>query len=350
MPIVVEGVKGPTGWDHEKVHPIASAPGFDSSAATLEVALINNMPDSALAETETQFAELLGLASDHLPVRIRLFSLPNIPRGETGRQRLGDHYFAIDDLWKNRFDAAIITGTEPRQADLHKEPYWPALTEVMDWAQRNTASTVLSCLATHASVLYRDGIPRRTLREKRLGIFDFQKTGQHELTDQAGEVLRFPQSRWNEVEKRAVEACGYSVLAESAEAGIDLFVKKVSQSLLVHFQGHPEYGKLTILKEYRRDVRRFLKQEREVYPSMPQGYLGGIAITMLNEFRKKALAERSPELMAEFPEAAVSRGLRKTWGSSAANVYRNWLQYVVAHRVGKAAVAAAGRARSAAAL
>jgi homoserine O-succinyltransferase len=316
----------------------------------LEIALINNMPDSAMEETEAQFAELLGRASNTLPVRIRLFSLPNIPRGDLGRQRLASHYFAIDDLWQNRFDAAIITGTEPRQADLRQEAYWPALIDVMEWAKSNTVSTLMSCLAAHASVLHNDGIQRRALSEKRLGVFEFQTTGHHVLTNEAGTDLRLPHSRWNEVGRRAVEACGYRVLAESKEAGIDLFIKKARKSLLVHFQGHPEYGQLTILREYRRDVRRFLKQERERYPSMPKGYFDGIAIQALSEFQERALQKCSPALMSEFPEALASRNLKKTWGESATNIYRNWLQYVVSHKEERGAMAGFGRARSAAAL
>ena len=32
------------------------------------------------------------------------------------------------------------------------------------------------------------------------------------------------------------------VLTQSAEGGVDSFVKKKKQSLFVHFQGHPEYA------------------------------------------------------------------------------------------------------------
>ena len=68
-----------------------------------------------------------------------------------------------------------MTGTEPRQPDLRNEPYWPALTEVLEWAERNTASTVLSCLAAHAGVLHSDGIPRHRLSDKQFGVFEYQK-------------------------------------------------------------------------------------------------------------------------------------------------------------------------------
>ena len=75
--------------------------------------------------------------------------------------------------------------------------------------------------------------------------------------------MQIPHSRWNEVRADALNSCGYEILVQSAQAGVDLFVKKKKDSLFVHFQGHPEYGTRTLLKEYRRDIKRFLRGERE---------------------------------------------------------------------------------------
>ncbi len=50
-------------------------------------------------------------------------------------------FAAIGIVLNRRFDGVIITGTEPKQADLRQEPYWNALAEVMDWAETNTSST-----------------------------------------------------------------------------------------------------------------------------------------------------------------------------------------------------------------
>ena len=36
------------------------------------------------------------------------------------------------------------------------------------------------------------------------------------------------------------------MLTQSADGGVDLFVKKKKRSLFVHFQGHPEYGAQTL--------------------------------------------------------------------------------------------------------
>jgi len=118
------------------------------------------------------------------------------------------------------------------------------------------------------------------------------------------------------------------VLSKSAEAGADLFVKRKKKSLFVHFQGHPEYGARTLLKEYRRDIKRFLRGERETYPSMPRGYFDAAAADLLHAFQRITLDEPREELLGAFPEAVVADALKKSWHSSATSVYRSWLQYV----------------------
>ena len=93
----------------------------------------------------------------------------------------------------------------------------------------------------------------------------------HPLTAAAPSRLQMPHSRWNEIPEEALLACGYRVLTRSEDAGVDAFVKQ-RKSLFVFFQGHPEYEATTLLLEYRRDIGRFLRRERETYPPMPQGY------------------------------------------------------------------------------
>jgi homoserine O-succinyltransferase/O-acetyltransferase len=152
------------------------------------------------------------------------------------------------------------------------------------------------------------------------------------LTNGLAGPQRFPHSRWNEVRAEALTPHGYTILLQSPEAGVDLFVKQKRTSLFVHFQGHPEYGRHTLLKEYRRDIRRYLNQERENYPSMPHGYFDAEATKILEEFREKALRHRHDDLMAVFPEAAVVESLQNSWHSSAVCVYSNWLQFLNANR------------------
>jgi homoserine O-succinyltransferase/O-acetyltransferase len=345
MPLIIEGGRVPSRWAEQgTARRVVLRGSHPKPAECVSLALINNMPDAALEDTELQFFELLDIASGDVPVILKLYSLTGLPRTDRGQRHLNSFYFGIDDLWNSQFDGMIMTGTEPRSSDLRNEPYWPVLTEVLDWAERNTVSTVLSCLAAHAGVLHSDGIDRHPLGDKQFGVFDFSKSADHLLTDDTGEGVRFPHSRWNEVQANALTASGYLVLTQSAEGGVDSFVKIKGRSLFVHFQGHPEYGAQTLLKEYRRDIKRFLRMERETYPSMPKSYFNAAAARLLTDFRDVALSDRREELIESFPEASVAGTLQKTWHSPATAIYRNWLRYVLLNKSDKAQVSAVSAA------
>src|SRR4051794_24237826 len=128
-------------------------------ARPLEIALVNNMPDAALLATERQFAGLLAAAAgEAFEVTLRFYALADVPRGELARAGMQDRYAGLDALEAAGADALIVTGTEPKAADLRDEPYWPELARLIDWARRATRSTLFSCLAAHAAALHLDGI------------------------------------------------------------------------------------------------------------------------------------------------------------------------------------------------
>jgi homoserine O-succinyltransferase len=121
------------------------------------------------------------------------------------------------------------------------------------------------------------------------------------------------------------------VLTRSELAGVDAFVKQ-RQSLFVFFQGHPEYEATTLLLEYRRDIGRFLRRERDTYPAMPHGYFDQDTIAALTALRERALVDRREELLAEFPTAMAAAKVTNTWRSTAVGLYRNWLRYICAQK------------------
>jgi homoserine O-succinyltransferase len=332
MALLIDGGRIPPRWtEKNRVEPKSKAQ-FGAGADSIRIAFINNMPDSALEDTEMQFLELLNSAAAQTPVRLKFFSLPNVPRGDRGQQHLTSFYYGLEDLFNSRFDALIMTGTEPVHSDLRREPYWHALTDVLDWAERNTISTVLSCLAAHAGALHSDGVQRQRLPDKQFGVFESATVRDHELMRHAARPIRFPHSRWNELREDSLISAGYSILTHSAQAGVDSFVKQKRKSMFVHFQGHPEYGALTLLKEYRRDIKRFLRQERSTYPTMPEGYFDVPSALLLSEFRDGALARPSEERLAFFPEALLLGALQNTWQASATCMYRNWLQHILSRK------------------
>jgi homoserine O-succinyltransferase len=314
--------------------PNGNGPGVihRHAATTLEIALVNNMPDAAVEATERQFREVLDAGAGRAAVRLHLFAIPEVARGEPARRQMADRYLGIDALWDKRIDGVIVTGTEPRAANLRDEPYWATLAKLADWAEANTASSMWSCLAAHAAVLHRDGIEREPLEEKRFGVFEFAAASRHPIVHGTARRMRIPHSRWNDLNASTLTSCGYRVLTSSRAGGIDMFAKQGS-SLSVYFQGHPEYDTVTLLREYRRDIGRFLRGERESYPAMPVGYFDAGAFSLLNAFRERALAGRREDMLTEFPIGAVESGLSNSWRMSAIAIYRNWLSYLATARV-----------------
>ncbi len=300
---------------------------FDQSDPNcVDIGLVNNMPDAALDATERQFRALLAAAAGDIGVRLTLYTLPEVPRTEFGLQQV-KRYSSIEELWNRRHDGLIVTGTEPRAADLKDEPFWDSLTRVLEWAERHTYSTILSCLAAHAAILHIDGIVRRPLGDKRFGVFECVRASDHPLTAASPPRLPMPHSRWNEIPEEALLACGYRVLTRSEGAGVDAFVKQ-RKSLFVFFQGHPEYDATTLLLEYRRDIGRFLRGERDTYPPMPEGYFDDEIVRILTNLRERALSDRREELLADFPIAMAAGRVTNKWRAAGEGLYRNWLEYL----------------------
>jgi homoserine O-succinyltransferase/O-acetyltransferase len=297
----------------------------------LRIGLINNMPDAALQSTEAQFRALLGGAAGSQAVTVRLSSFPELPRAREAAEQVAQRYWPIDELLAQPLDALIVTGTEPRAPRLRDEPYWGRFVELLNFAQSNTVASIWSCLAAHAAVEALDGITRQRLTEKRSGIYQHRTLAEHPLLEGAASPLHMPHSRWNELPVPALRSAGYTLLSWSEAGGADAFVRERG-SLLLFFQGHPEYEGPTLLKEYRRDVGRFLAGTQENYPTLPVGYLNPAATRQMESFRARALKERRAELTEHFPFAAVAADLTNTWQPSAVAIYRNWLAHIVRAR------------------
>jgi homoserine O-succinyltransferase/O-acetyltransferase len=297
----------------------------------LVIGLVNNMPDAALRSTERQFHALLSAASYNRVVRVRHFSLPELAHAQEARSHINQHYEDLSELWPTRLDGLIVTGTEPRAAALTDEPYWGTLTKLIDWAQDHTIATMWSCLAAHAAVLHLDGIGRRRLPRKLSGVFSCAKSADHGIVADAPFRWSVPHSRYNDLPEEALISSGYHVLYRSADTGADVFVKH-GDCLGIFFQGHPEYEPGTLLREYRRDIGRFLAGEIDSYPEMPSGYFDDDAVGALIEFQQQALRNRGMGLLSTFPMARVAERLTYPWHEPAARIYANWMSYLAYHK------------------
>jgi homoserine O-succinyltransferase/O-acetyltransferase len=293
----------------------------------LRVALVNNMPDSAFEETERQFRDLLGPHSAEEGIELARYILPDLHSTTSGLSgALG--YRDVRNLYTSPPDVLIVTGAEPKERELTDEAYWPALEELLWWARSEVPAAYLSCLASHAALLAFDHVKRRPLAEKCSGAFAQVVNRSDPLMGGTG-LVRFVHSRWNDVPGHELRARGYRILAESVRGGWTIASDERGHCSFLLSQGHPEYDELTLLREYRRDVRRYVSGARAKYPSVPQGYLDKEGAALLRDFEAVATSERpGPALMAGFPFEVAAAHVAARWQQAAGAMFKNWLRSV----------------------
>jgi homoserine O-succinyltransferase len=305
--------------------------------ATVHIGLVNNMPDAALRATELQFARLLKEAAHDFDVRLHLFAMPEISRGEVARSRMEGFYADVADLPDAGMDALIVTGAEPRAETLDREPYWPALTRLIDWAQSATISTLFSCLAAHAVVLHLDGIKRRPLPKKISGVFDSLRAGEDPLLTGLPARFAIPHSRKNGLPESDLISNRYRILSRLTDGSADIFLRE-GRSRFVFLQGHPEYGGETLGREYLRDLARALKGEGAP-PDIPENYFDRVtenALQVLSS-RQARIEDYNDVVMAAVP--------LQTWRIHALRLYANWIAAIAAEKSRRRAARPAGLRR-----
>jgi homoserine O-succinyltransferase/O-acetyltransferase len=298
-------------------------------AAALKVALINNMPDTALEATERQFSRCLAAASGDRAVVLSIYALPSIARGPIGATYTQTRCSDYRTLFDEPCDGIIISGTEPLSADLSGEPYWGELTAMFDWAADYTSGIFLSCLSAHAWLLHRDGVRRRRMATKRSGLFEHDLVGANADAFACGLPLRayLPHSRWNDLDGRELQGAGYTLIYESPTAGVGVFIRRAGPLLLL-CQGHPEYDPASLVKEYRRDVARYLRGESPVYPVAPAGLFNADTECRLERFRSEAIVDPGEHRLAMLPLLSPEFPPDAAWETLAGQLFARWLDHI----------------------
>lgn len=297
----------------------------------LEIAIVNNMPDAALAATHQQFSRLVRKGARGRVYRWRCYTLPGNPRGDAAQKNLARGYEEIDALYRRGVDALIVTGCEPRAAHLSDESYWPHMTRLVDWARHHTISTVWSCLAAHAAVLHLAGIERVRAPKKVSGVYRFDRP-ETDWSLHEGEDLVVPHSRYNGLPEEKLSGEGFQIGSRSKEVGVDMFWRQ-EPSLFVFLQGHPEYDADTLLREYRRDIHRFLEGERADYPAKPENFFSTQTSERLDALEQDIKGQSRTRAGAVLAEILANERCVASWSDGAVDLFRNWLT-AVAQRAG----------------
>ena len=88
----------------------------------------------------------------------------------------------------------------------------------------------------------------------------------------------------------------------------------------------PEYDLVSLMKEYKREIGRYINKETDQYPPFPESYFSLKCQAILEEFQDKlnlALAQGTEP--PAFPEDLILPYLDNTWHDTAEAVINNWI-------------------------
>ena len=292
----------------------------------MHIGLLNMMPDAALSATERQFFRLVGESNQIAQFYVHPFTLKELARGAEAQEYVAQYYESFERIQEQGLDALIITGANVTQPDLALEPFWKPLIKVIDWAYANVTSTLCSCLATHAVLQFRYGQKRRHQGFKRWGVYSHRVVDRkHPLVNDVNTRFDVPHSRFNDVARTQFEAAQLHILVESEVAGVHLATSE-DGFRIVFFQGHPEYDTVSLLKEYKREIARFVKGECADYPPFPENYFTLKSQGILEEHRERLRAAKSKRApIPDLPESLLGGQLDNTWHDTAEAVINNWI-------------------------
>ena len=258
----------------------------------LKILLLNLMPTKI--DTETQLSRLLGNTA--LQIELELIHTRSHESKNTPEDHLLAFYKTFDEVKEQNWDGLIITGAPIEQMEFEEVDYWNELIEIMDWTNTHVTSTIYLCWAAQAGLYYHYGLKKRKLDKKMFGLF-WHKVMNRKIPLVRGfdDVFLAPHSRHTEVSIDDIRATKeITILAESDEAGFFLGMADGGRKIFI--MGHPEYDRITLDGEYKRDVGKGLQID------LPKNYYKD------NDPTKKPV---------------------KSWRCHANTMYYNWLNYYV---------------------
>jgi homoserine O-succinyltransferase/O-acetyltransferase len=293
----------------------------------IEVAFVNNMSGGARGGSDRQFVRLLQAASGPATIAVHRYC------GGLNAPAPGsvDHagYAPLTALFEHRPDAVVVTGCEPLTERLVDEEFWPELLRLLDWIADRNVPAFLSCLSAHGALLAYEGLERRRLPAKCTGVFRQCIDHTHHLGHELHDPLVMPHSRFNDIALNDVTRAGYAPVVYSDAVGWSVVSKEHRGSVLVLAQGHPEYEGATLLREYRRDVRRFLEGSRPDLPSLPVDCVAPSDAEALQRFQNRLVTgEYSNDCLSELPFDAVAARAPCGWAATSAGLFANWLESI----------------------
>lgn len=220
----------------------------------LKIAILNLMP----LKHETEIQLLRALSNTPLQVDVTFVHIASHISKNTPASHLNQFYSTFEDIKHKKFDGFIITGAPLDHLAFEDVNYWQEMTEIMDFTKENVTSTLHICWGAQAGLYYHFGIHTNRLPEKRFGIY-WHKVLHRKVPLMRGfdDVFLAPHSRHTEVSREEILANDkLTILAESEEAGPLVIIAEEGKQIFL--TGHPEYDRVTLDTEYKRDLEKGL--------------------------------------------------------------------------------------------
>ena len=228
----------------------------------LEILILNLMP----LKEDTEVQLLRALSNTPLQINITFLQTATYVSTHTAASHLNQFYLTFDHVKNRRFDGMIITGAPIEHLDFEQVDYWNELTEIMDWTKTNVTSTFHICWGAQAGLYYHFGVRKVWLDEKISGVYLHRVLNRkNPLVRGFDDVFMAPHSRHTASSPEDIRKCDdLVILATSDEVGDLLVMKKDGSQIFV--LGHLEYDRLTLDREYKRDLAKGLN------PKIPDNY------------------------------------------------------------------------------
>lgn len=278
--------------ESENIFVMDETRALNQDIRPLKIGILNLMP----LKEDTELQLLRSLSNTPLQLDITFIMVSSHESKNTAQSHINKFYEPFCEVKKRRFDGLIITGAPVEQMEFEEVDYWEELCRIFDWTKEHVTSTIHLCWGAQAGLYHHFGLKKRMLDKKMFGLFWHKvKNRKIPLVRGFDDMFLAPHSRHTEVSRDDIAACqDLMILAESDEAGVFLTMTKDGRQIFV--MGHPEYDRITLDWEYRRDQNKGMDIE------LPQNYYEN------ND------PDTRPLLM---------------WRAHANNLYTNWLNYYV---------------------
>lgn len=293
MPIKIQSdLPAKAELEEENIFVMDENRAISQNIRPLEIIVLNLMP----IKQDTELQLLRGLSNTPLQIDVTFLQMSSHVSKNTSASHIKRFYQTFEEIKNNNYDGMIITGAPVEKLEFEEVNYWDELITVMEWSKKHVTSTIHICWGAQAGLYYHYGIKKELLPKKLSGVYKHRVMNRKEpLVRGFDDVFMAPHSRYTQASRQQIlDNPRLKVLADSDEAGIYIVLGDGGKEIFV--MGHPEYDRLTLDQEYKRDI------DKGIEPDLPVNY---------------------------YPDDDCNRKPLLSWRSHANNLYTNWLNYYV---------------------